>query len=97
MAEVCFNIPDEVQEQAEQFKLDLARLFTELIKREVLKQKMVERFNSKEEQELIKWSVELGKKAKKGRFKKLLKEISPEVREKLLSKRSSKERGLLSG
>ncbi len=92
MAEVCFNIPDEIQEQAEQFKLDLSRLLIELIKREVLKQKMVERFNSKEEQELIKWSVELGKKAKKGRFKKLLSKLSPEEKEELLEVMSPEKR-----
>ena len=42
------------------------------------------RLDSKEEQELMKWSVELGRKAKKGSFKRLLKELSPEMRAKLL-------------
>jgi len=92
MAQLSITLSDELKQQAEQSNLDLARLFTELIRRELLKQKMVERFNSEEEQELIKWSVDLGRRTKKGRFKKLLKKVSPEIKEKLLSKRSPKKR-----
>ena len=46
----------------------------------------------RQEQELIRWSVELGRRAKKGRFKKLLSELSPERREELLSSISPEER-----
>ncbi len=92
MVEVCINIPDELKEQAEQFNLDVSRLLAELIKREILKRKMVERFNSKEEKELIKWSVELGRRAKKGRFKELVSELSPEERERLLKAMAQEKR-----
>ncbi len=92
MAELCVSIPDELQEQAEQFKLDLSRLLIELIKREILKQKMIERFNSKEEQELLKWSVELGRRAKKESFKELLLRLPPKKREKLLNAMSPEKR-----
>ena len=50
------------------------------------------RLESKEEKELTEWSVELGRKAKKGRFKRLLAELSPERREELLSKLSPEKR-----
>lgn len=43
------------------------------------------KLDSKEERELTKWSVELGRKAKKGRFKRLLSEMPPEKREELLN------------
>ena len=56
--------------------------------KEEKKGELLERLNSKEEQELIKWSIELGRKAKEGRFKQLLKEVSPETRKKLLSSMS---------
>ena len=42
------------------------------------------KLGAKEEKKFIKWSVELGKKAKKGRFKQMLAELSPEDRRKLV-------------
>jgi len=92
MAQLCIDIPDELKQKAEESNLDLSTLLVELAKREIMKQQLLERFNSKEEQELIKWSVDLGRRAKKGRFKRLLKEVSPEIREKLLSTRSPEEK-----
>ena len=90
MAELCINIPDELKKQAEVSNIDLSKLLVELAKREIIKKELLKRFNSKEEQELIKWSVDLGKKAKKGRFKQLLKEVSPDIREKLLNSMTPK-------
>lgn len=54
-----------------------------LHKKEELQELLV-KLESKEEQEFIKWSVDLGRKAKKGRFKRLLKELSPKERKELL-------------
>ncbi|MBU2634241.1 MAG: hypothetical protein KJ674_03265 [Nanoarchaeota archaeon] len=95
MASVTFAIPDEI-------KKDMNELswvnWSELDKRDLLnKMKLKElskQLESKEEQDLIKWSVELGKKAKKGRFKRLLSEVSPEIREKLLKTLSKKGKSL---
>ncbi len=42
------------------------------------------KLNSKEEQDFIKWSVELGRKAKKESWKRLLSELSPEEKAELL-------------
>ena len=84
MAEISIKIPDELKEEAEEFNIDLSNLFSELVKRELLKQKLLKQLDSKEEQELIKWSVELGRKAKKGRFKRLLSKLSPKEKKELL-------------
>lgn len=89
MTGVTFAVPDEI-------KTKMKRLswvnWSELIRKEVLKHELLKRFNSKEEQDLIKWSVDLGRKAKKGRFKKLLSEVSPKTREKLLKSMSPEKR-----
>lgn len=90
MASITFAVDDK-------FKSELSKFIwinlSELVRQELLRrQELLKKFNSKEEQELIKWSVELGRRAKKGRFKELLKEVSPEIREQLLSKLSPKER-----
>src|SRR3989338_5539450 len=69
----------------------------ELSKREKMAEALLKKLNSPEEQELVKWSVELGRKAKKGRFRKLLSEVSPETREKLLRTLSPEERNKLQG
>ena len=44
------------------------------------------KLDSKEEKELTKWSVELGRKVKKEAFKSLLAKLSPDIREKLMIK-----------
>jgi len=64
--------------------------WSELARKEVLtKDKLkflLKRLESKEEQELIKWSVELGRKAKKDSFKRLLSELSPKERKEIFGK-----------
>jgi hypothetical protein len=86
MASITFALDKEL-------KVELSKFFW-IVWSEVVRQRLLERekkaellfkkLESKEEQELIKWSVELGSKAKKGRLKKLLSELSLEEREKLL-------------
>lgn len=89
MAGITFAISEEA-------KSKMRRLswvnWSELIRREVLKNELLKKFNSKEEQELIKWSVELGRKAKKESFKKMLLELPLKKREELLRKISHKRR-----
>ena len=95
MASVTFAITPELKSEISKFVWinwsALAR--GELSKRQKIGKMLLDRLNSKEEQELIKWSVELGKKAKKGRFKELLSKVSPKIREELLNSMSSEERG----
>ena len=84
MASITFAVDDEFKQEISKF---LWINLSELVKQELLKrQELINKFNSKEEQELIKWSVDLGRRAKKGRFNKLLTELSPDIRDKLSSK-----------
>ncbi|MCX6748860.1 MAG: hypothetical protein NT076_04615 [Candidatus Pacearchaeota archaeon] len=90
MASITLAIDNELKLQMANF---IWVNWSELVRERLANRKkeaelLLKRFHSKEEQELIKWSVELGRKAKIGRFKQLLKEISPEIREKLLLKLS---------
>jgi len=79
MSGVTFAIPEDV-------KLKMKTLswvnWSELVRRAFLL-RLLEKVNSKEEQELIKWSVELGRKAKKDSFKRLLAELSPKERKEI--------------
>lgn len=81
MASVTFAIDDELKSKLEKFPWvnwsEVAR--ENLLFKDKLEQ-IRGKLNTKEEQELIKWSVELGRKAKKGRFKRLLAKMSPEKR-----------------
>lgn len=90
MASITFAVDEEFKSEISNFAwINLSELVREEIKRRL---ELLSKFNSKEEQELIKWSVELGRKAKKERFNKLLSEVSPAIKEKLLSKLSPEKR-----
>jgi len=94
MASITFAVDEELNKEIKKFLwLNLSALVKqELLRRQKLLEKITEQLNSEEEQELIKWSVELGRRAKKGRFKKLLSELSPKRREELLNSISSEKR-----
>ena len=90
MASVTFAIDEELKSQLSKF---VWVVWSELVKQELIKrQELLNRINSPEEKELTRWSVELGRKAKKGRFKQLLSEVSPKIRQKLLDSMSPEER-----
>lgn len=80
MAELKIRIPDEMEKEMKESKENWSEVALNAIKLRLLRRKL----ESEEEQELTKWSVELGRKAKKGRFKRLLSELSPEKRGELL-------------
>jgi len=87
MTSVTFAMPDEIK--SEMKKLSWVN-WSELARQELFKktkiESLMEKLKSKDEQELTKWSVELGRKAKKGRWKKILTELSPKERKELLTK-----------
>ena len=73
------EVPQEIMKE---FKIALASVVREVVERtklEAIKSKL----NTKEEQEFIKWSVDLGREAKKESFKKILSKLSPEERKSL--------------
>ena len=79
MASITFALDEELKTRLSKF---VWVVWSELVKQELLKrQELLNKFNSSEEQELIRWSVELGRKAKKDSFKRLLSELPPEKRE----------------
>jgi len=80
MATVTLTIPDETKEELQKFPwVNLSEVVRQAILLFIL-----EKAKSPEEQELIKWSIELGRKAKKDRFKRLLAELSPKEKAELL-------------
>lgn len=95
MASITFAVDNELKSEMSEFSwVNWSELIrTVLFERRRQAEQLLKRLHSKEEQELIKWSVDLGRIAKKGRFKQLLKEVSPKIREELLNSMSPKERG----
>jgi len=81
MPSVTLTIPDKVKADLREFAWVN---WSELARQEIFKHELFNRLNSPKEKELVKWSVELGRKAKKGRLKRLLAELSPKEREELL-------------
>ncbi|MEK6928014.1 MAG: hypothetical protein AABX11_06290 [Nanoarchaeota archaeon] len=84
MASITFAVDDELNAEISNFSwINLS----EIVRKEIIwRLLLISQLNSKEEKELMSWSVELGRKAKKGRFQKLLSEISLKNKEKLMKK-----------
>ena len=82
MTSITFTIPDEIKDKMKSFSWIN---WSELVRRSILLY-LIEKTNSSEEKELARWSVELGRKAKKGRFKRLLVELPPEKRKEIFGK-----------
>ena len=91
MPNITVSITDDLKKKMDSLPeinwSEVTRKFlSDKAKRLELLKRIEEQLESKEEQELTRWSVELGRKAKKGRFKRLLTELSPEERAELLGK-----------
>ncbi|OIO61979.1 hypothetical protein AUJ83_03780 [Candidatus Woesearchaeota archaeon CG1_02_33_12] len=81
MPSITLTIPNKVKVELKEFAWVN---WSEFARQEIFKHELFTRLNSPKERELIKWSVELGRKVKKGRLKRLLAELSPKEREELL-------------
>jgi len=93
MKNLTLSVPDELRHEMKEFAwLNWSEIAREAFLKKMKQLRMLKKLESKEEQDLIKWSVELGRRAKKGRFKELLSEISPKTREKLLKEIAPKKR-----
>ncbi len=82
MEDIVVKVDIPVQFKKE-FELALAKVTDELVNK-IRAETLLTLVNSKEEKELTEWSVELGREAKKGRFKRILEELSLEEKKKLL-------------
>lgn len=90
MASITFAVDDEFNKEINKF---LWLNLSELVKQELsIRQQLIEKLNSEEEQELTRWSVELGRKVKKDSFKRLLSELPEKRREELLKHMSPEKR-----
>jgi hypothetical protein len=84
MGSATLTIPDEVKNEFKQFPwINWSELAREELVRRFKLEEAREQLGTEREQDFINWSVQLGRKARKGRFEKLLRSL-PE-----------KERGLL--
>jgi len=94
MASLTFAIDDEFNKKLSNFRwINLSELVRErLIERRKQAELLLKKLESKEEQELIRWSVELGRRAKEDSFKRLLSELPPKRREELLNSMSPEKR-----
>jgi hypothetical protein len=94
MASVTFAVDEEFNRKLSNFLwINLSELVRErLIERQKQAELLFKKLSSPEEKALTRWSVELGRKAKKGRFKQVLSEVSPKIRKKLLDSMSPEER-----
>jgi len=97
MPNITLSIPEELKKELDSMPeinwSEVTRNFlSDKVKRLEFLKNLEKQLESKEEQELTKWSVELGRKAKKGSFKRLLAELPPKRREELLSKLSPDKR-----
>ena len=93
MASITFAVDEELKSRMNKFSwVNWSEVARENLLRKAELEDLHKKLESKEEQELIKWSVELGRKAKKDSFKRLLSKISPKRREELLNAMSPKER-----
>ena len=94
MASVTFAVDEKLKSRLEKFPWvnwsEVAR--ENLLFKDSLEQ-IRGKLETKEEQEFVKWPVELGRKAKKGRFKRMLAGLSPGRRKELLDKMPLEKRG----
>lgn len=73
MAEITVNIPDELKEEINVFKLDVSKVIIDSIRNELIKFAALKALASKSRLN-EKDALELGKTLKKGRFNKLKEE-----------------------
>ena len=86
MASITLSVPEEIRKKMKEFpEINWSGLVRKIIERRIKeliwKEEMLKQL--KEEKEFTNWTVEMGRKAKKDRFKKLLKQLSPQEREEL--------------
>ncbi len=91
MVSITLSIPEEIRKvMKESPEVNWSHLVRQAIIEKAsiltLKKQMLEQLNSKEEQELINWSVELGRKSKQGRFKELVSKSQSKKKELLIPK-----------
>ena len=88
MVSITFSIPDEIRRIMKEFpEVNWTHLvrssIEEKAKKLAIRRELLKKLESPEEQELIDWSVKLGRKAKKDSFKRLSSELPPKERKEI--------------
>ena len=84
MGTATLTISDEMKSEIKHFSwVNWSEVAREEFERQERLRELLERLESKDEQELLKWSVELGRKAKKGRWQRILSELSQAEKKEL--------------
>ena len=82
MSEIVIKVPRELEKQMRGMRENWSDVALTAIKLKILRKKL----ESKEEKELTRWSVRMGRKINEGAFKRLLSNVSPERRQRLTGK-----------
>ena len=86
MVSITLSVSEEIRKKMKEHdEVNWSGLVRKTIEKKIeqlsWKEKMLKQLD--EEKEFTNWTVELGRKAKKGRFEKLLIQLSPQEREEL--------------
>jgi hypothetical protein len=89
MPTVTFAVSDKVKEEMKEHSwVNWSEVVREqAVNAPSLREELLKKLESDEEKELERWSVELGRKAKKGTWERVLNELPPKERAKLMNKR----------
>ena len=88
MVSITLSIPEEIRKKMKQYdEINWSALVRKIIEKKIQelswKEEMLKQL--KKEEEFTNWTVEIGKKAKRGRFKRLLEELTPQERKELIN------------
>lgn len=94
MASITFAVSPELKSKISKYPwVNWSEIVKEgLVERKKKGKALLDKLKSEEEQELIRWSVDLGKKAKKDSFRKVLSKLPPKKRKELLDSMPTKKR-----
>lgn len=86
MVSITLSIPEELRKKMKEHdEINWSAIVRKTIEKRIQelrwKEEMLKQL--KEEEEFTKWAIKMGRKAKKGRFKRLLSQLSPQEREEL--------------
>ncbi|MBR9699931.1 hypothetical protein GOV09_05730 [Candidatus Woesearchaeota archaeon] len=84
MASITFAIDDKLKSRMETLSwINWSEVARSSVLKRATAEQLLKRLDSKEEKEFTKWAVELGRKSKKGRFKRLQSKPSPKEKKEL--------------
>ena len=88
MVSITLSVPEEIRKKMKEYdEINWSGLVRKTIEKKIKeiswKEEMLKQLE--EEKEFTNWTIEMGKKAKRGRFKRLLEELTPQERKELIN------------